>query len=430
MNLWSRRELLAGAVAMLARPAIAAPAEHWPEIKIAPDIVKELNERFAGPSGIFHDESYKVFLQDYTSSGDYLNWGAVRSFQDDDEIVITESGMPMVKDTPTGTPYWNAVTLSHYALICYGRDDRASFFRAIDKLIALQRADGGFPYPARLYRNLQLADGWVSAMAQGNALSVFYRATLLSSEPKYREAGDLALASLLTPTGKGGPATTLADLDPSLVAYPFLAEYPTDPIDYTLNGYMFTLLGLYDWAKLSPQAATAFDQNMETLDRLLPYHDIDGFSTYDLSHIIFKLGPYVAAHYQGIHVYLLHALASVTDRPTLKRYELKWTKKIDEMNRPLRITSISSDVQSPSPVGSRIRFELKSEGGNGGPKLYQFAIRRGRNWTVAQPFSPDDSFTWTPAEPDNYIVGFYAKNSGSDSEFDNFRYQAFVIAPR
>jgi hypothetical protein len=430
MNDVSRRKLLAGALAMLAKPAIAGPAEHWPEINVAPDVIKELNERFAGPSGIFHDESYKLYLQDYASSGDYLNWGAVRSSRGDGEIVITEAGPPMDKDLPEGKPYWNPVTVSQYALTCHGRGDRAGFFRAADKLIELQRADGAFPYPSRPYRNLHLADGWVSAMAQGQALSVFYRATLPGPEPKYRRAGDLALASLLTPAGKGGPATTLADLDPSLAAYPFLAEYPTDPIDYTLNGYMFTLLGLYDWSKISPQAATAFDQNIATLDRLLPYHDVDGFSTYDLSHIIFKLGPYVAAPYLGIHVYLLHALAGLTGSSTLKRYEIKWAAKIDEMNRPLRITSISSDFQSPSPAGSRIKFELQSRGGNGGPKLYQFAIRRGDNWTVAQPFSPDNSFTWTPAEPDNYTLGFYAKNSGSDAEFDNFRNQPFVITPR
>jgi hypothetical protein len=258
-------------------------------------------------------------------------------------------------------------------------------------------------------------------------MSVFYRATLLSSDPRYRQAGELAFASLMTPTGKGGPATTLADFHPSLSAHPFLAEYPTDPIDYTLNGHMFALLGLYDWSKLSAKADAEFKRNIETLERLLPYHDIDGFSTYDLSHIVLKLDPYVAGHYQGIHVYLLHALASVTNSSTLKRYELKWTKKIDDMNRPVRITIISSDAQSPRPAGTSIKFELTSKGGKGGAKLYQFAIRQGGVWTVAQPFSPDNSFTWTPATPDDYIVGFYAKEVGSEAEFDNFRYQAFTI---
>jgi hypothetical protein len=423
----SRRELIAGSASMLLLPAKAQTVEQWPDIDIKPEWVKELNERFAGPSGIFHDGSYPEYLQDYKSDGDYLNWGVIRSFRNDNEIVITENGLPMVKDSPHGQPYWNAVTLSHYALICHGRNDRPEFFKAIDKLIELQRADGGFPYPPRVYRKLQLADGWVSGMAQGNAMSAFYRATLLNSDPRYRQAGELAFASLLTPTSKGGPATSLADLHPSLSAYPFLAEYPTDPIDYTLNGYMFTLLGLYDWSKISPKADAEFKRNIETLERLLPYHDIDGFSTYDLSHIVLKLDPYVHEHYEGIHVYLLHALASVTNSPTFKQYELKWAKKIDEMNRPLRITRISSDAESPRPAGTSIKFELQSEGGKGGAKLYQFAIWRGGTWTVAQPFSPDNSFAWKPAEPGDYMIRFYAKEAGTEAEFDNFRQQRFTI---
>ena len=235
-------------------------------------------------------------------------------------------------------PYWNPVILSHFALVHHGRflrgrtESRAPFFRAADKLIELQLPNGGFPYPARPYRKLKLAEGWISGMAQGNAMSVFYRAMLMSDDPRYKRAGELAFASLMTPTSEGGPATSLADLDPSLSAYLFLAEWPTDPIDYTLNGYMFAMLGLFDWSHVSEKASAAFKLHMETLEPLLPYHDVDGFSTYDLSHIIFGLGPYIAPPYLGIHVYLLHALASVTNSAVLKQYEMKWAAKIDEMN--------------------------------------------------------------------------------------------------
>jgi hypothetical protein len=277
----SRRALLIGSAAAIAFLAVAV-GENWPPIHIKPEWVTELNDRFAGPSGNFHDTSYKEYLQDYKSAGDYLNWGAVRVFRNDGEVVITETGLPMVKDSPSSEPYWNAVTLSHYALHCHGRGDRPNFFKAVDKLIDLQKPNGDFPYPARPYRNVLLPEGWVSAMAQGNALSAFYRATLISDDPRYKRAGELAFASLMTPTDKGGPATTLADLHPSLSAYPFLAEYPTHPIEYTLNGYMFALLGVYDWSHHSKEAANAFVRNIETLERLLPYHDIDGFSTYDL----------------------------------------------------------------------------------------------------------------------------------------------------
>ena len=96
------------------------------------------------------------------------------------------------------------------------------------------------------------------------------------------------------------------------------------------------MLGLFDWSHVSEKASAAFKLHMETLEPLLPYHDVDGFSTYDLSHIIFGLGPYIAPPYLGIHVYLLHALASVTNSAVLKQYEMKWAAKIDEMNKPAK----------------------------------------------------------------------------------------------
>lgn len=420
-----------GSAAALATPAVAKSPEHWPAIDIKRKWVKELNERFAGTSGIFHDDSYKSFLADYNPGGNYLNWGTWREFKDDGEIVIADGGLPKVHGA--AGLYWNPVTLSHYALTHHGRmtfgksESRAEFFKAADKLIQLQRADGGLPYPSMAYRKFKLPEGWISAMAQGNALSVFYRAWLLTQDKRYLKAGSLAFASLMRPTRKGGPATTLADLHPSLSGHPFLAEYPTDPIDYTLNGYLFAILGLHDWSHVSQKASVAFKRNIETLERLLPYHDIDGFSTYDLSHIVLKLLPYVAAPYLGIHVYLLHALAGITGSATLNRYERRWAAKLDKMNREVRITAMSPDLPSPQPAGTTIKFQLKAEGGGGKDQLYQFGIKRGTEWTTAQPFSPSNTFAWTPQEPDNYVIGFYVKEAGSSREWDNFRYQRFTI---
>lgn len=417
---------------MFVSPAMAGRGEHWPQISIKPKWISDLNERFAGTSGSFHDNSYRAFLVDYDPAGNYLNWGMWKEFKNDGEIVIADDGLP--KALSEARPYWNPVTLAHYALTHHGKmllgkpgDNRALFLKAADKLIALQLPNGGFPYPSLPYRQSKLPDGWISAMAQGNAMSVFYRAWLVTKDSRYLKSGSLALANLMTSARKGGAATTLADLNPSLSTYPFLAEYPSSPIDYTLNGYMFALLGLHDWSHISRKASAAFKQNKATLERLLPYHDVDGFSTYDLSHVIFKEPPAVSAPYLTVHVYLLHALHSITGSATLKRYERRWAAKIDQMNKPLRITVISSDLLSPQPEGTAITFRLQTEGGSGGQKLYQFAVKKGTRWTFPQPFSPADSFVWTPKEADSYYIGFYAKNADSKKEHDSFRYQAFSI---
>ena len=409
--------------------------ENWPEHKINEADIAELNERYDGTSGIYHDESYKSFLQNYSVSGDYLNYGKWKNYFNDGLIVMNANGLPQVRDGDK--IYWNAVTLSHYALMMHGRylrGDKPSldrFFQAVDKLVELQAENGGFPYPTMPHRHNALPEGWNSAMAQGNALSAFARALLIRDEPRYRKAGEQAFKNLMTPMSDGGTHSSMADLDPSLSDFVFFPEYPNTPVDYTLNGYMFTLLGLYDWAqidsKVKDEAEDAFTDGMKTLVHILPYYDAEGFSTYDLAHIVLKTKPYVAPEYLGIHVHLLHAINSISPDKTVATYEKKWAAKIDEMNKALRITTRQIDNVSPQPAGKTITITLGAEGGAGGKKLFRTYIKFNGEWTTLSEYSYGNTFKWTPKIPGEYILGFYAKDETSKKEWDSFRYQAFIV---
>lgn len=408
--------------------------ENWPAHVATPQTLKELYDRFEGPSGRFHDPSYVSFLQDYKPSGDYLNYGVWRRFTNDGEVVIHASGLPQVRDGDK--LYWNTVTLSHFGLTMHGRllggDEtaRQPFFAAVEKLLELQAPDGGFPYPSRQHRHTTLPDGWVSAMAQGNALSVLARALQLKNDERYRRAGELAFANLMTPVEQGGARTSMAALDPSLSRYIFFPEYPGKPIDYTLNGYMYALLGVYDWSSTASaskaRAAEAFREGMRTLDKILPLHDVAGYSTYDLAHLVLKIPPYVAPDYLGIHVHLLHALNSVSPSAVVQAYERKWAAKIDAMNALLKFTTIAVGNEN-AKVGQPVSITLDSAGGQGGTKLYSLSVKFRNEWTTVVPYSPASSFSWTPQEAGEYDLGFFVKEQGSSHDWDNFRYRTIVV---
>src|SRR5690606_31275466 len=127
------------------------------------------------------------------------------------------------------------------------------------------------------------------------SLSVFSRAYLITNEQKYLQAGNKALKFLNVPKESGGPRTTLADLHPSLKGRLFYMEYPTDPTVYTLNGFMFTLIGLYDWWKTTGNSDARFQfyDGMETLLKILPYYDLGTFTSYDLSYITQNRPPWL-----------------------------------------------------------------------------------------------------------------------------------------
>ena len=64
---------------------------------------------------------------------------------------------------------------------------------------------------------------------------------------------------------------------------------------------------------------------MTTLERILPYYDMEKLTAYDLGYITFQADPpNLSNSYHGVHIYLLHALSSVTGRPKLKQFEIQW----------------------------------------------------------------------------------------------------------
>ncbi len=125
----------------------------------------------------------------------------------------------------------------------------------------------------------------------------------------------------------------MAALDPSLDGYTILEEYPCTPPTYTLNGYMFTLIGLYDWSQTGAEGADRakelFDEGIRTLEKILPYYDLDGFTCYDLSHITWgREEPHISAPYHRVHVAFCKIFYDVTGIETFNDYYLLWASYV------------------------------------------------------------------------------------------------------
>lgn len=286
----------------------------------------------------YHDQ-----LQEYTSTGDYLNYGAHIDYHADTSLRWTPDGLPLVRG-PDGVYVLNPVTVGQFALSLHGKAVRGlgpsdRFLDAARGLIALQDERGAFPDPFAYDYYLTheiFQPGWTSAMAQGVALSVFARAYHLSGDPVFVDAGVKALAYLTTWRAEGGVMHTLADLSPALTSYITFEEYPSHPAYYTLNGFGYTMLGLYDWstvetatAAVEPRAAHYFECARATLSYSLPYYDLNGFSAYDLGHVISGAKPNLQPHYHAFHISLLHAINGIAPDPTLAYYDARWRDDVD-----------------------------------------------------------------------------------------------------
>ena len=308
----------------------------WPSLLLDaydPAIVSTARERYFA-KGIDHTPRLRI----YDPLGDYLSYGQVVNHRESDLIAFDDAGVPMIR---YGTEFqYNAVTVAEYALAEYGRYLAGTkpvdgLLAGAERLLALQDERGALLYAGSWHHYLlseAYAPGWTSAMAQGMALSVFYRAYSVTGDPRYIEAGNAALSYLDTPVGEGGVKDSLSSLGHGLETYAILEEWLGDPAIYTLNGFMFAMLGLHDWTATdgapAELAKVLFDRSMETLVAILPYYELGGFSAYDLGHLTYGAEPHIGIGYHAWHIALLHALESITGDKCLAHTEEMWATHV------------------------------------------------------------------------------------------------------
>lgn len=288
---------------------------------------------------------YKKRMVDYKPFGTYFNFGTTISYKNPYMLKFDKEGIPEI--IIGKKLYYNPVSFEQYCLYIHDRYLKSNdaklkdkFIFLADKLISLQSEDGSFRYNYAweyYLNNIKFKPGWVSGMAQGQALSVFARAYYLTKDKKYLDAGQKSINFLIKPVDDGGCMDTLKDLKvlkPALRKNIIFEEYITKPSSYTLNGFMFILVGLYDWTQLDANsvskqvASDYFQKGITTLKVILPYYDLGGFTSYDLTHLTYGTQPRSALNYHAIHIELLHALEEVTGENTLKQYEKKWESYI------------------------------------------------------------------------------------------------------
>lgn len=155
---------------------------------------------------------------------------------------------------------------------------------------------------------------WISAMAQGLAMSALVRAHRLSPAPALLELAVAAARPFELPIDQGGVRSAAK----GGVAY---EEYPAHPEPRVLDGFLFALLGLYDVALETGDARLRglFDQGVEGLVGELPLWDFRGkWSWYGRRQYL------CPPHYHGINRALLLAVANASNRAELAEVAAAW----------------------------------------------------------------------------------------------------------
>lgn len=171
----------------------------------------------------------------------------------------------------------------------------SKFERCADWALNNQRADGSWdtfgPVGSTKYS--------VSSMAQGEGVSVLLRAAKISNDNRYLTAAEQACRFMLSPYERGGTSFLKGD-------YLFLEEYPQIPRRSVLNGWVFSLFGLYDLSLYNADYKQYFDRSAATLALCLDDYDAGFWSYYDLQQRL------SSPAYHLLHIAQLKVLTQLT----------------------------------------------------------------------------------------------------------------------
>ena len=214
------------------------------------------------------------------------------------------------------------------------------FFQAADWFVRSQDESGGWPNQVVFNKDKskyagadEIQPGWYSAMAQGHGISILTRAFAASGgEESFLNAAEKALELYRVPSSEGGFVAKFMD------QHVWYEEYPTNPPTFVLNGFMYSLLGLYDLKdllenydipdkeKVLEEVTELFEIGMKSLKIMLPLYDTGSGTVYDLRHFTMKsTEPKIARwDYHSTHVNLLYVLSSVDLDPVLSNISKRW----------------------------------------------------------------------------------------------------------
>jgi hypothetical protein len=239
-----------------------------------------------------------------------------------------DGGIPL-KVFPDGRRFHNPTRTAGYALACFQRLGatggdawRENFLRQADWFVGAARPHptGSLVWPYE-FASAGLPAGWISGMAQGQAISVLCRAFLLTGKRAYLDVAGRAWGVLEVPVEGGGLASR----------FPATGEvcYEEVPLPHpwrVLNGWIFAIWGLGDLSKAAnhADAERLYRQGVGVLLAHLADYDTGWWSYYDLPE---GRPPRLASfHYHRTDAWLLDALFQRTGQEAFALRGQKWEK--------------------------------------------------------------------------------------------------------
>ncbi len=167
------------------------------------------------------------------------------------------------------------------------------------------------------------SDAPYSSMAQGEGISMLIRAAILTDDKRFDDSIYKAKNFMLKPISEGGTTEYRGD---DVLFY----EATNNPV--ILNGWIFSLWGVYDYCKYTIDGETQaiLQKTLETLKRKLPDFDAKYWSKYEDGQRI--CSPF----YHKLHIAQLEVMYDLFGDNIYKEYASRWGQYQKSFWKPKR----------------------------------------------------------------------------------------------
>ena len=245
-----------------------------------------------------------------------------------DDLEFDRNGIAMKHYRAQGLQYnplfiawWGLVNLERYLKTADG-ECLKTFFLQVEwlKSNAVTRDDGAVVWPCYFdwqEGRCRLKAPWISAMYQGMIISALVRGFRLTGEAQLLELCQRAVRVFETTIQAGGVRT----IEGGSVLY---EEYPAYPLPRVLDGFLVSLLGLYDLYNQTQDKRVfdLFSQGIEGLTATLKFWNYRNKWSWYGSH-----GYLCPPHYHKFNYVLLRVLEKLTGEKILGQYAEQWDIK-------------------------------------------------------------------------------------------------------
>lgn len=242
-----------------------------------------------------------------TEVAGYYNDLTEKVTKDDPDILVPQYYVD------TGEKIYFSIGVFQYGLAAYdlylktGEDIyKRKLLACADWAVDNQQEDGGWVTFA--YKNPKQP---YSSMAQGEAISLLIRAHIVTHEEKYLLSANRAKDFMLKPIPDGG---TTGYENGEVLLY----ETTCNPV--ILNGWIFSLWGLYDYVKYTDDGSVkdVLAATLASLKKRLPNFDTKYWSKYEDGNRI--CSPF----YHQLHISQLRVMYDLFGDEIYKEYADKW----------------------------------------------------------------------------------------------------------